>query len=360
MSASVPRVREPRDLQWSVGGLLVAVGSLVVLIRSAGAPHWTEFERVLVISVPVVLLYALACGGRSVSEDSGARRAAEPWRSVLLVAAVLLSPLALLALLHWLGVDTTKWSVQAAVAAATALLAFNGARRARAPYAVLVAGLALLVAWLIVWSKIIHDPSADDYRWFLLSGGVLLFAAARRLASLGSLGVGEMTIAGAVGAVLAGAVGVVVGGFASLAGAAVGSIHPTHALGETVIPEGGAPRTPGSLSAGHVQLENPDSLFGQRGLGIHSGLQHFGWDLYLLLVSLLLVWVGSRVKARGLGYVGGIGLLAFAVSVGLQVAELEGGHGLSHSLLGWPVVLVALGVLALLAPSGSSRRRAAS
>ena len=365
MSAPVRRARESRDLQRSVGGLLVAVGALVVLIRSAGAPQWTEFERVLVISVPVVLLYALAAGRRSASEDSGPPRDAAPWRSVLLVTAVLLSPVALLALLHWLGVGTNKWSVQVAVAVATALLAFAGARRARAPYAVLIAGLALLVAWLIVWSKIVHHPSIGDYRWFLAGGAVLLLAAAAGLAASGSLGVGEMTIAGAIGAVLAGAIGIIVGGFASLALAAVGSIHGSARAAETTVTsEGKTLKAPGSRLAEGARPSGreptPEALFGNHGqLGIHSGLQHFGWDLYLLIVSLLLVWVGSRVKTRGLGYVGGIGLLAFAISVGLQLTKLEGGHSPGHSLLGWPVILVALGLLALLAPVVSSRRRGA-
>jgi len=342
----------------------LAVGALVVLIRSAGASQWTEFERVLVISAPVVLLYALACGRRSASEDSGPPREAAPWRSVLLVTAAVLSPFALLSLLHWLGVDTRKWSVQAAIAVATALLAFVGARRARAPYAVLIAGLALLIAWLIVWSKIVHHPSAGDYRWFLASGAVLLFLAAAGLAATGSLGVGEMTIAGAIGAVLAGAIGIVVGGFASLlALVAVGSVHGSgSAVETTATSDGNTPKTPGLFS---VEQPRPSgrqpslqTLFGNNGpFGIHSGLQHLGWDLYLLVVSILLIWVGSRLKTRGLGYVGGVGLLAFAISVGVQIAKLEGGHSPGHSLLGWPVILVALGLLALLAPVVSSRRR---
>jgi len=228
---------------------------------------------------------------------------------------------------------------------------------------VLIAGLALLVAWLIVWSKIVDHPSPDDYRWFLVSGAVLLFATAAGLAASGSLGVGEMTIAGAIGAVVAGAIGILVGGFASLALAAVGSVHGSaRAVETTVTSAGNTPSTPGSFSVdefrplGHQHA--PQALSGNHGLlGIHSGLQHFGWDLYLLVVSLLLVWVGSRVKARGLGYVGGFGLLAFAISVGLQITRIEGGHGVGHSLLGWPVVLVALGLLALFAPVVSSRRR---
>ena len=326
MSASVRRARESNDLQRSAGGLLFAVGALVVLLRSANAPHWTEFERVMVISAPVVLLYALAIGRGSASESTGSPRGAAPWRSVLLVTAILLAPIALLALLNWLGVDTNKWSVQAAAAVATAALAFDGARRARAPYAVLVAGLALLIAWLILWSKIISHPSTSDYRWLLAVGAALLFSAAAGLSANNSLGAGEMTIAGAIAAVLAGSIGVLVGGLLSVARAALGSLHGL----------GGA--------------------FAGSALGFHNGLQDFGWDLYLLLVSVLLVWVGSRLKARGLGYVGGFGLFAFVISVGSELTRVAAGHAPSHSLLGWPIVLVVLGLLALFAPAGSSGR----
>jgi hypothetical protein len=179
----------------------------------------------------------------------------------------------------------------------------------------------------------------------------------------GSLGVGEMTVAGAVGAVLAGAIGVVVGAFASLAVAAVGAIHgSTRAVETTVTSRGRTPGAPGFSSLEEVRRSGrggtPEALFGDHGqLGFHSGLQSFGWDLYLLVVSLLLIWVGSRVKTRGLGYLGAIGLLAFAVSAGLQITKLEAGHSPGHSLLGWPVILIALGLVALVTPMLSSRRR---
>jgi hypothetical protein len=89
---------------------------------------------------------------------------------------------------------------------------------------------------------------------------------------------------------------------------------------------------------------------------IHTnGLQHFGWDLYLLVVSLALVWVGSRVRARGLGYVGGIGLLAFLISVGEQVTRLESGHAPTTSIVGWPLALLIIGLVGLAAPILSRR-----
>jgi anaerobic C4-dicarboxylate transporter len=82
-----------------------------------------------------------------------------------------------------------------------------------------------------------------------------------------------------------------------------------------------------------------------------SGLQHFGWDLYLLVVSLALVWVGARVRARGLGYVGGVGLLAFLVSAGVQITRLESGREPTTSLIGWPLALLVIGIVGLAAPA---------
>ena len=94
---------------------------------------------------------------------------------------------------------------------------------------------------------------------------------------------------------------------------------------------------------GHHLSSNP--------FAIHTnGLQHFGWDLYLLVISLALVWVGSRVRVRGLGYVGGVGLLAFLISVGEQVTRLESGRAPTSHIVGWPLALLIIGLAGLAAP----------
>lgn len=86
-----------------------------------------------------------------------------------------------------------------------------------------------------------------------------------------------------------------------------------------------------------------------------SGLETFGWDLYLLIASTLLVWVASRVRSRGLGYAGGLGIATFLVSVGAQVTQLETGHAPQTGIGGWPIVLIVIGGVALLAPALLSR-----
>jgi hypothetical protein len=80
-----------------------------------------------------------------------------------------------------------------------------------------------------------------------------------------------------------------------------------------------------------------------------SGLQSFGWDLYLLIASLALVWIASRARVRGLGYIGGIGLLAFLISVSAQITRLESGRALTTSIVGWPLALLVIGVAGLVA-----------
>ncbi len=87
-----------------------------------------------------------------------------------------------------------------------------------------------------------------------------------------------------------------------------------------------------------------------------SGVQHFGWDLYLLVVSVALIFVAARWHIRGLGYVGGIGLLAFIVSVAAQITRLEVGQAPTASIVGWPLALILIGVAGLAAPALYRRR----
>jgi hypothetical protein len=61
-----------------------------------------------------------------------------------------------------------------------------------------------------------------------------------------------------------------------------------------------------------------------------------------------LLWLGSRVRVRGLGYVGGAGVLAFLISAGAQITRIEAGHARSTDVVGWPLILLLLGFFALL------------
>jgi hypothetical protein len=315
--------RDLTDLSRSVGGVLLAVGAVVVLTRKSGEGQLSDLARVLITGAPAILLYTLAVGAieRDRINDG------EPWRAILLVTSILLATVALFELLRWIGADTANALWSAGVFVASGLLAGYGAQRATVPYGALLAGLAALSAWLLTCAKILGDPSTDTVRWLLVAGGGLLFLAAGAIARRDALGAPELAIAGGIAAVAAGVLGVFVGYFVGIFRGFVDSGRSLSHSGPS-----------------HRAFEFP-------GIAHASGLQSFGWDLYLLLVSLGLVWVGSRVRARGLGYVGAAGLVAFAISVGAQITRLESGHTPSGSLAGWPLALVGVGAVALIAPA---------
>jgi hypothetical protein len=73
--------------------------------------------------------------------------------------------------------------------------------------------------------------------------------------------------------------------------------------------------------------------------------------VYLLVVSVALIWAAARWRTRGLGYVGGIGLLAFIISVAIQITRLEAGRTPTASVVGWPLALILIGVAGLAAPA---------
>jgi hypothetical protein len=323
------------DLLRGAGGVLLAVGAVVLLIRKSGDHEWGDFARLVVVLVPTVLLYALALGAPGPRSHT-----TRPSQSVLMVAAILIAPLALFEFLEWTGASTRHLLYNAGVFALTGLLAGYGARRARAPYAALLAGLALLVAWLLVWGKILDHPSADTYRWLLVVGAALLLLASAGLALGNAIGAGEVATAGGLAAVAAGVFGVI-----------VGSVIAAFRGITTLAASSGATLSPGSVVGAHPGARPPVELF-----RLHtSGLQHFGWDLYLLLVSVALVWGGSRARVRGIGYAGAIGLLAFALSVGAQITRLESGRAATDSIVGWPLALLIIGFAGLAVPVLSRR-----
>jgi hypothetical protein len=275
-------------------------------------------------------------------------------------------PVVLLEFLAWVGASTQHSLYEAAVFALTALFAGYGARRARVSYAALLAGLALLVTWLDVWDAILGHPSTNTSRWLLVAAAALLFAVAAGLARAGAIGASELATAGGIAAVAAGVLGVIVGVFRSIttlggAGGAIssgrriysGPLGAPHRSVSRIVGVPSGPRLSDRLT--HARQARPSHPLSDLFATHTSGLQHFGWDLYLLVVSLGLVWVGSRVRARGLGYVGGVGLLAFLVSVGVQITRLEAGREPTTSIVGWPLALLIIGIAGLLAPALTRR-----
>jgi hypothetical protein len=346
--------RDTVDVLRSAGGLLFAIGAVLLLSRKPGHREWSHLGRFLIVFIPAVGLYVLALGKRSQGRD------ARPWQSVLAVTAILLIPVALLEFLDWVGANTADALYGAGVFAITGLLAGYAARRARASYSALLAGLSALVGWLLVWEKLLDHPSVNTYRWLLVAGGVLLLAAAGGLARAGEVGAREVATAGGIAAVSAGVLGVVVGalvGVSRTVTTALGAGSTSSSSRIVGISSGnhissGTRHLSSSrvLSSAHHASSSPHISSGLS--AIHTnGLQHFGWDVYLLILSLGLVWVGSRVHARGLGYVGGFGLLAFLISVSAQITRLESGRAPSTGIVGWPLALLIIGAVGLAAPT---------
>jgi hypothetical protein len=291
---------------------MLALGALLVLTRRQGP--WTDFELLIVLAVPAAALLVLATRGAGAASDR-----AESWRAVLAVVGVLLSLLALFRFLDWVGASTRHPLYDAAALGLTALIAAVTARRAQAPYLVLLAAFAMLGAWMLVWIKVFPDPSGNTVRWLLLGGGVALLLASALTDLGGQTGAGEIATAGALGLVAAGILGVFVSGFSNLAF--------------------------GFLAAGSVGGGAPPALGGHL-----SGSQTTGWDVYLLVVSLVLIVAAARSRRRGPGYVGVLGILLFLISTAAQLGRAASGHPPSHSVLGWPLVLLLLGVAGLAAP----------
>jgi hypothetical protein len=325
----------------SVGGLLLAAGVVVVLVRKSGRHGWTDFEQLLVIGVPACLLFVLASTG----ERRGPPKP-EPWRSVLVVASVLLSLVSLFVFLRWAGASTKHLLYDAGVLAVTGLIALAGARRVRTPYAVLLAAVALLGAWLLVWLKVLDHPSGSTVRSLILAGGALLLVASAAVARADALGARELAIVGGLGAVIAGVFGVFVGAFEVFAGLFTGGgVHVGSSGSASSLP--GAPNGPAAVVESSSSSSIAHAPFG----GLHlSGAQTTAWDVYLVIVAVGLIWLGAHSRTRGLGYVGAFGLLMFLVSAGAQLTRLESGHKASTGLVGWPLALVLVGLLALAIP----------
>lgn len=320
------------DLARMLGALLLASGAVALFIRKEANDSWADFPTLLVLLIPCALLYGLGIGaldrwvgtdrrdggavglrgaepklvgdrGAAVEEDG-----AEPWRATFVIFALLLVPLVGFQLVELLNGDANAPLNSTWIFLVTAGLAGFAAYRRGVFYAVFVAGIALLIAWLSLWSEILDDPSVSTIRWLLFVFALGLVAVAVVLERAGDRrGPDLVTVAG-LAAVTAGVLGFV-GAAAELAGQSVRGL-------------------------------------GSDGDGIRQKQE---WDFYLLIVSLALLWYGTRVARRGPAYVGAFGLLFFTVSVGAELATQLGGDEAKGEAFGWPLLLLLLGAAGLAA-----------
>ena len=288
-------IPDRRDWLRLLGGVLLASGALVLSIRKQG--DWSPWALLVLFLVPCALLYALAFAGRRWPSLQG-------WQSAFFTFAVLLLPLVFFQFIDAIDGDTSSrlnvawiFGVSAAVAAITAL-------RSDAWWQMLIAGLYAGAAWLALWAELLDDPSGETVRWLLILFAAILLLAALTLARNDRrVGSDLITVAG-IAAVLAGAISL-----AGLAGAASD-------LSDVITQD-----TP-----------NPSQ----------------GWNVFLLVVSLLLIAYGARSFTRGPAYVGALGLLVFIGVVGADVvSRLEGKD--AAGVVGWPLILLLVGAALLIA-----------
>jgi CDP-diglyceride synthetase len=267
-----------------IGGMMFASGAIVLLARKG--QDWSDWAIFAALLIPAAVLLGLAFVGRVPVERPGWQGAFLVFGTLLLLGALIQLVIALKGEPRELNLVWT-FAVAAAVAVASSFLL-------RAPFQMLLGALLGAVAWLALWDKILTNPSGETVRWLLivlaviyLVGAILLLTQDRPQAS------DLITVSGFLG-VLAAAIS-----FASLAGLAA--------------------QTGGAL---------PDNVpkAGQ------------GWNIFLLIVSLLLIGYGSRGRTRGPAYIGAIGLASFIGLTGSDLVNRFEGEG--GGVVGWPLILL--------------------
>jgi hypothetical protein len=306
-----------RDWLRMLGGLIFGSGAVVLFIRKAsetpeGGEPWGDLALLLVLLCPFVLLYGLGMAGRRADGE------AEPWQSVYLVFGVVLAPLVLFQFLETIGGSTdSNWNTFW-IFGLTAVLGLAAALLAGATQAGTAAALAAGVSWLAFWDAVLDEPSADTLRWLLIVFAAILVAImlAVRATSRAPKLSGLITAAG-LAAITAGLLGQ-----AGLLGSAI--------------------------------EENTGGIF--EADGAEPGT---GWDLFLLVVSVALIAFSARSARRGPGIVGAIGLFAFVVVVGSEIANRVEGDA-EGAIVGWPLALLLVGaagvILSFVLPPGTFGR----
>ncbi|MEA2413105.1 MAG: hypothetical protein QOC77_3666 [Thermoleophilaceae bacterium] len=288
-------VPDRRDWLKLAGGMMFGAGVIVLLARKG--QDWSNWAIFAVLLIAALILLGLAVVQRVPGELGG-------WRTGFLVFGTLLLLAALLQLVNAANGNPGKplnlfWTFGIAGA-----LAVVSSLALRAHVQMLVGALLWLVAWLALWNKL-ASPTADTRRWLLIAlaaiyvGAALVLSRMRRRPQASDL----ITVAG---------IAAVAAAIISLAAAA-----------QSLVGVGSA--APGGLPGG---VPKP----GQ------------GWNVFLLVVSLLLIGYSSRGPTRGPGYVGALGLFGFIGLTGLDLVNRINGDQ-AGGVAGWPLILLIGGAI---------------
>jgi len=301
---------EGRDLLRTKAGLAIGIGLLMVWIRKSGGTlgeGWGDWGLFLVLLLAFAFLYGIGMVGR-LSIDLY-----RPWAGVYVVFGIIVAPILLAQF-----VDAVNGNSGAAlnvfwIFLVTAGLAAVAALVAGMRYGLLLASLALIVSWSALWDEIVSDGLAAHlgaYRGLLLILAGLLVAAAFGVSMLAP---GRDSAPRARGRLSfparPPAADVITG--AAVAAVIAGSLSLTKLA---------------SLGSPFVAFPTADSSL--------------LWEVVLLAVSLIAILYGAWAGARGPVYVGGIGLLSFLLIAGIDLND-DTSEG---SIVGWPLVLVVVGL----------------
>jgi hypothetical protein len=287
-------VPDRRDWLRLVGGMMFAAGALVLLIRKGS--DWSDWAVFAALLIPAAILIGMAVLGRAQWGLTG-------WHTAFLVFGTLLLLGALVQLVNALDGNPRAdlnllWTfgVTGAVAVGTSIAL-------RASFQMLLGAALLIVSWLALWDKVLSNPSGDTVRWLLIVLAAIYLVVAVMLSRARRPQSSDLVTVSGATAVFAAA-----------------------------------------LSFAAAAASFSDSLGSSVGSDVPKPGQ--GWNVFLLVVSLLLIAYASRSPTRGPGYVGAVGLAAFIVLTGTDlVSRIKGEEG--GGVVGWPLVLLIGGVAAL-------------
>lgn len=317
------RTIQANDDEWrrglrALGALLLGVGALVLAQRKSGFEDpWGDFALFLVAILPALFLYG---GGFLAATAAPESRG---WHGVFLVFGLVFALFSCFQFLALIDGDTGANLNVAWIFGLIAALGAVAALRADVRFGLLAAGIAATVAWLALWSEILGDDFND-------AGTV------RGLSVLAAI------ILGLAGLALY----LQRGGTRSLAALDDPQIaKPAElvtAAGLTFLFGTGVLSATGAIATGLLNALGP---LAPVGAGTGFAEPSLFWDIVLLIGSLTLVVLGSRLGLRGPAYVGAVGLTIFVVIVGLDLDD----DSPAGAIAGWPLILLLLAAAAIAA-----------
>lgn len=304
---------DTRDALRNLGGLLLGIGFLLWVIRVNDG--LSDFILFLLLAAPASFLYGL---GVFTLRETGGLRA---WQTVYTGFGLLLVPLALYAFVNLVDGQpsdlNTFW-----IFGLTAALGVYAGIVAGVRWALLLGGIALIISWSGLWDKILGDEGISGnfgiYRGLLGILSILLLAAALFL-------------------------------WRENPGRDAGADTATDVTGERGLWKGSELFTAAGIAAVLAcSLAVPGFLneAGTFPVEINVPATSLFWDALLLVISLGLIAVGSRIGVRGPVYVGAVGLFLFLILVGGDLDDAS--EAPEEQRIGvWPIVVLVLGALAV-------------